>query len=218
MKKVRGVFEKIPGSGVWWIQYFDTTGRRRRERIGAKSAAIKVVEKRRTDVRVGVKMPENLRARAVTFKELADRALVWSRAEKKSYYDDELRIKPLIAEFGNQPAEQITAGDIRRWLNSNATEWSLATRNRYCALLKMIYRIAEEDELIKINPARLVQQKNENNGCIRYITDGTINTFHAPIVNPATLTLDAAGNVFVANPGALVELVAGGRAIMVRVL
>src|SRR5262249_2313656 len=35
----------------------------------------------------------------------------------------------------------------------------------------MIYRIAEEDELIKINPARLVQQKNENNGCICYITD-----------------------------------------------
>jgi len=23
VKKVRGVFEKDPGSGIWWIQYFD---------------------------------------------------------------------------------------------------------------------------------------------------------------------------------------------------
>jgi uncharacterized protein (TIGR03437 family) len=47
---------------------------------------------------------------------------------------------------------------------------------------------------------------------IRYITgDGTINTFYAPVFNPTSLTLDAAGNVFVANSGGLVELVAGGR-------
>jgi site-specific recombinase XerD len=80
-------------------------------------------------------------------------------------------MKALVAEFGHQPAEQITAGDIRRWLNSKAPEWTLATRNRYCALLKMTYRIAEEDGLVKINPARLVRQQKENNGCIRYITD-----------------------------------------------
>jgi len=111
------------------------------------------------------------RRKPVTFGELAARALVWSRAEKKSYYSDQIRMKALVVEFGNQPAEQITAGDIRRWLNSKAPEWSLATRNRYCALLKLTYRIAEEDEIIKINPARLVQQKKENNGCIRYVTD-----------------------------------------------
>ena len=22
-QKIRGVFEKLPGSGTWWIQYFD---------------------------------------------------------------------------------------------------------------------------------------------------------------------------------------------------
>src|ERR1022692_1738292 len=47
---------------------------------------------------------------------------------------------------------------------------------------------------------------------IRYITaDGTIHTFYAPVFNPTSLTLDAAGDVFVANLGGLVELVAGGR-------
>jgi hypothetical protein len=61
-KKVRGVYEKVRGSGVWWIQYFDSTGRRRRERIGSKSSAMKAVESRRTKTREGVILPENLRA------------------------------------------------------------------------------------------------------------------------------------------------------------
>lgn len=169
--KVRGVFEKVPGTGVWWIQYFDGAGKRRREKVGKKSSACKLAEKRRSDVRSGVKLPDNFRAKAVTFGEIAARALVWSRAEKKSYHSDELRMKALLAEFGNQPAEQITAGDIRCWLDSRAPKWCLATRNRYCALLKMTYRVGEQYGLIKINPARGVQQKKENNGCIRYITD-----------------------------------------------
>ena len=59
MKKQRGVFEKVANSGVWWIQYFDAAGRRRREKVGPKSLAIKLAEKRRTDARAGVKMPES---------------------------------------------------------------------------------------------------------------------------------------------------------------
>lgn len=31
----RGVFEKVPGSGEWWIRYVDATGRYRREKAGA---------------------------------------------------------------------------------------------------------------------------------------------------------------------------------------
>ena len=33
-KKVRGVFEKVPGSNIWWICYFDADGRKRREKDG----------------------------------------------------------------------------------------------------------------------------------------------------------------------------------------
>ena len=39
MTKTHGVYEKVPGSGVWWVQYFDYEGRRRREKVGSKSAA-----------------------------------------------------------------------------------------------------------------------------------------------------------------------------------
>src|SRR5215471_11859991 len=66
-KKLRGVFEKEPGSGEWWIQYFDA--------VGSKSVANKLVEKRRSDARAGIKMPDNFRAAPVTFRELAKDAL-----------------------------------------------------------------------------------------------------------------------------------------------
>src|SRR5437762_10449307 len=127
MKKQRGVFEKIANSGVWWIQYFDAAGRRRREKVGPKSLAIKLAEKRRTDARAGLKMPENLRAKAVTFSELAQRALTYSKANKRSFGHDVLRMPALVAEFGNRAAEDITRGDIQKWLDSKAEKWSQAT-------------------------------------------------------------------------------------------
>jgi len=30
----RGVFEKGPGSGIWWIRYTDGAGRYKREKVG----------------------------------------------------------------------------------------------------------------------------------------------------------------------------------------
>src|ERR1700720_862402 len=35
----RGVFERVPGSGVWWICYFDRFGKRHREKAGSKHPA-----------------------------------------------------------------------------------------------------------------------------------------------------------------------------------
>ena len=49
--------------------------------------------------------------------------------------------------------------------------WSRATRNRYTALLKMVYRQAEEAEKIKVKPTRLVRQRKESNDRIRYLSD-----------------------------------------------
>lgn len=171
MKKLRGVFEKVEGSGVWWIQYFDAAGRRRREKVGPKSLAIKLAEKRRTDARAGVKMPENLRSKAATFSQLAERALAYSKANKRSHGHDVLRMPALIAAFGNRAAEDISRGDIQKWLDSKAGEWAPATRNRYLALLKLTYRLAEEDGAIKLNAARLVRQRKEDNSRVRYLLD-----------------------------------------------
>jgi hypothetical protein len=91
------------------------------------------VESRRTKTREGVKMPQNLRATKITFAEIAESTLAWSRANKRSFGHDEQRMPRLVEQFGTRPAEDIEPGEIMDWLDSRA-DWSLATRNRLGAM------------------------------------------------------------------------------------
>ena len=36
---MKGVYEKMPGSGIWYVRYADMAGRMRKEKAGTKSAA-----------------------------------------------------------------------------------------------------------------------------------------------------------------------------------
>ena len=51
--KQRGVFEKEPGSEIWWIRFADGSGRIRKEKAGTKSAAINLYQRRKTEVLQG---------------------------------------------------------------------------------------------------------------------------------------------------------------------
>src|SRR6516165_5880517 len=77
-----GLFEKVPGSKVWWIRYADSMGRIRREKAGTKGAALELYRKRKTEALQRKKLPENLRAPVVSFAELAQDALAYSKAHK----------------------------------------------------------------------------------------------------------------------------------------
>jgi hypothetical protein len=96
----RGVFEKAPGSGVWWVRYADTMGRIRREKAGTKSAALTLYRKRKTEALQGKKLPESLRTPTVSFAELAHDALVYSQTHKRTHDDDVLRMPWLLVAFG----------------------------------------------------------------------------------------------------------------------
>ena len=65
-KPDRGIFEKVPGSGIWWIRYTDAAGEYHREKAGTKSMATKLYNLRKADALHG-KLPE-LRKRAVPGK------------------------------------------------------------------------------------------------------------------------------------------------------
>jgi site-specific recombinase XerD len=170
-KKIRGVFEKVPGSDAWWIQYFDAEGRRRREKVGGKGNAIKLYQKRKTEALQGKKLPENLREHQMTLREIAAAALEYSRTEKASHRHDETRMAPILEQFGNRTAESITPEELERWLNGQAEdrEWALATKNRYVALLKLTYRLAEKNGKVRVNPARLLRMRTENNARLRFL-------------------------------------------------
>jgi site-specific recombinase XerD len=169
VKKIRGVFEKVRGSGIWWTCYFDGDGRKRREKAGRKSAAIELYRKRKTEAMEGKKLPEKLRARKVSFTELAKDTLEYSRAHKRSFGDDAIRMAKLMDWIGDRSAESVTPQEIERWLSAKST-LKPATLNRYRALLSLVYRLGMQNGKVKLNPARLVRQRKENNSRIRFLS------------------------------------------------
>jgi hypothetical protein len=90
--KSRGVFEKVPGSGIWWIRFIDAEGKLRREKVGSKSAAIALVRNRKAAAWEGKKLPKKLRARIVRFSELADDYLVHVKTNNQGQDVDKYRI------------------------------------------------------------------------------------------------------------------------------
>ena len=59
--KLKGIYERMHGSGVWWIRYADGGGKIRREKAGTHSMAVALYKKRGTEVLQGRKLPETLR-------------------------------------------------------------------------------------------------------------------------------------------------------------
>src|ERR1700730_2952108 len=98
----RGLFEKIEGSGVWWIRYTDGLGTYRREKAGAWAVAKQLLSKRQTEALQRKKLPESLRRPTVLFSELAEDALVYSEAHKRSARSDVSIKKNLVEMFGNR--------------------------------------------------------------------------------------------------------------------
>jgi hypothetical protein len=166
MSNRRGVYEKLRGSGIYWVRYADRSGRIRREKAGAKSAAIKLYQKRKTEILQGKKLPEQLRSRAVRFGEIADDALEYCKANNQGYRFDAYRIGRLKVQFGNHDAE-IPVEDLRRWFD--AQEWQSGTHNRYKSTLSLTYRLAIENKKVTTNPARLLKRKREDNGRVRFL-------------------------------------------------
>jgi site-specific recombinase XerD len=167
--KVRGVWERVPGSGVYWIRFRDADGKLRREKVGRKSAAIDQFRKRTEERRVGRKLPENLRAVGLKFGALCDDILVFSEAHHRDQRNILGRMTRIRPDFDERQADSIKPEDIDQWLTKNTK--TPATSNRYRALFSLIFSEAPRNGKVTSNPARLVRQKHEENGVIRWLTD-----------------------------------------------
>ena len=174
-KKIRGVFEKVPGSDIWWIQYFDASGRRRREKAGRRGDAVTLLNKRKTEKLQRKKLPENLRAKPVTFAELLDDAIEHSKAEngERSTLELKMKYETLRNVFGSRSAEEISKQEIVRWLTSTAADrkWEPATKNRWQAAFSLAFRVGMENEKIDKNPASRIGRTKEDNGRVRWLSE-----------------------------------------------
>jgi integrase len=166
-KRVRGVFEKEPGSGVWWVRFIDAEGALRREKVGSKSAAIKMYRKRKNEALEGKKLPKKLRSRVVLFAELADDYLVHAKANNEGWKADKNRIATLKAAFGNRPVA-IPIADLREWFS--AKEWKPSTSNRCRTVLRSIYKLGIENKKAESNPVPLLKRWKVAAGRVRFLS------------------------------------------------
>lgn len=168
MKSQRGIYEKEPGSNTWWIRYADATGKIRREKVGNKGAAVKLYQKRKTEVLQRVKLPENFKAKPVEMRALITEAIEYSRNNNRGHSQDRLRLLQIAKEFGSRAANAITPQEIERWLTSNG--WSAGTINRFRSTISLIFRLGIASRKIEQNPIRQVKHRREDNGRTRYLT------------------------------------------------
>ena len=165
-KKIRGVFQRPPGSGIWWISYKQGSVRKR-EKVGRKSDAIALYQKRRTELLSGRKLPENLKRSPLTFAQIAAPITEYSRTHHTDTRNVTQRLRRIVESLGDRSADQMKPAEIDEWLSQNTK--TAATANRYKSTFSLVFREAIRNGKLVSNPARLVRARKENNGRIRYL-------------------------------------------------
>ena len=70
-------------------------------------------------------------------------------------------------------ADTITPAEIAEWFSQmeDEREWTPATINRYRAAMSKAFKLAIADGKVSRNPARLVPQRKESNGRVRFLSE-----------------------------------------------
>jgi integrase len=182
-----GVYEKNPGSGVWYVRY-RLNGRLVRKAIGKQQAAVDYHRKVKVLIRTGEgHVPATAKGSAKTDKqlsklpgqglggvrlsELCDDLLAHIAARPEAYKDQvnpPQRIRAVREKFGDREAASIRPFEITDWLDS--LKRKPATLNRLKSTISAIYRLGRHRDKVQVNPARDVKQRNVGGGIIRYLT------------------------------------------------
>ena len=71
-------------------------------------------------------------------------------------------------ELGSRDAEAFTPQDLETWLSDHCR--TSATFNRYKALVSLAYRQGIRNKKVTVNPARLIPQRKEPKGRLRFLS------------------------------------------------
>jgi site-specific recombinase XerD len=171
-KKHRGVFEREKSSGIYWVRFVDVDGKRKARCIGNFSDAVDFYEAEKVRIRRRVVAPI-AGHRGVRYGALVDEALKFSEASHRDQRVFAQRLEVTRDEFGHRVADSITPAEISEWFVKMVDErdWTPATINRYRAAMSKAFKIGIQNGKVTANPARLVPQRKEPAGKIRFLTE-----------------------------------------------
>jgi integrase len=163
---LKGIYEKPPGSGVWWIHYH-VKGVRRQEKVGRRSAAVKLYQKRKADGWQDFKLPELAPGKAVRFGDLSAMAVAYAETYLRTAQDYRAKDLVLREKLGSRPTE-ITPAEIEAVLSAHCR--SSGTFNKFRSFASLAFRLGMENQKVTSNPARLVRRRTEDNASLRYLS------------------------------------------------
>jgi integrase len=186
----RGVFEKHPGSGVFWIDYDDAQGQRHREKVGpSKRDARDRLAVRRMEIREGHFVPPSGGARR-TFRVLGRAALKAKkvRLAESSYKSDEQKFRDLCPMIGKVPADLLTPDRIEEVLVTLRRQgFSTSTANRYRSFMSSVFAYAIRAGKCTANPVSKVKRYKENDSRVRWLKEDEDKRLRAKIDTPEHL-------------------------------
>mgnify|MGYP005845774599 CR=1 FL=1 len=183
-RKVRGIIEDPKGSERLAIRFklepdvrgpdgkVIKRGRFYKERLGRVplSFAIAVLEKRKTEFKMGLLFPRRAK-KAVPFGEIVGDFLACSKANKRTWTDDELLMGYWLRAFGDRGVDDIRPQDVEEHKGKLIQGRAPATVNRYLASLKTCFSLAVKNGKVDKNPVKAVKLYKENNARVRYLTE-----------------------------------------------
>ena len=148
------------------MQYF-VDGRRRREKVGGKQAAINRYQQRKTEAREG-RLPTQ---HAVPFDDFVKEYLEGERLRLRGFAEYERHGRVWIDRFGHRPLRRILPLDIQTWATRRRGEVEPATVNRELSFLRRVFSVALANGLVERNPVNAVKFFREPSGRVRFLTE-----------------------------------------------
>src|SRR5262245_14841771 len=170
-RKSRGIYEHPKGSGAWWVCFFDEHGCRHRQKVGPKALALKVCQKRKTEVQERRFFPERLRRRDWLLAAVIDDYLARNRGKLRWFDHYERYGRTWKQAFRGRTLAHILPGDVERYVAQRQKEVAPATVNRELAFLRRVFNVAIEDQRADSNPVRPKAFFRETNQRMRFLTD-----------------------------------------------
>jgi integrase len=156
---------------IYWIEFYNQEGRRKRERIGPNKALAETIHRKRLVERAEGKLLDRKKGDKVRFDQLVKYYLSLPEIKaKKSFIRDERSVNKLEDFFKTKPITLITPALISEYQSQRSLEKSYrggvtkpATINREIACLKTLFNKAIRDGKLEKNPMRGVKMLPENN-------------------------------------------------------
>lgn len=157
-KPTRGIYERVPHSGRWWIRYTDANGKRLRRSIGTRPQAVRAYQAAKRQARAArivlardtpqvIHNPELLSSMCTVLLQHTKSVKSWREYERSAYV--------WKTEFPNFKLSDITPQWLERW---RAIQYlrkpppQPGTLNRHLSFLKRVFNVAIDAGICQDSP------------------------------------------------------------------